>query len=175
MSWRSAGVLWLVAFALAIAWWSGARSPSAPPAVEPSPAPRSPAYRVERGEIASVEVRRGAAVLRWSAGPGGWRIEEPAGARIPAGALEAFVDQIVEGARGERLDGAALDPAEVGLERPRLVVKVQRRSGAPLTLRLGDRVPTSTAVYAEVAESRTLFVAGLSFLTYADLLFRALR
>lgn len=179
MSWRAALACWGGALLLAVAYVL-----SGPAEVEQAPLPRSPAavaspglpaYEVVRERIAAVEARRGDDVVRWTPAGAGWRIEAPPGAAIPAGVLDALVEQLVDGAVNERLDDARLSEQELGLARPSFTLRVEQVDGEAVTLVIGERTPTATALYGRVEETGTVFVAGLSLLTYADLLFAALR
>jgi hypothetical protein len=180
MSWRAALLSWCLALVLIAAYvWTTPPESTAPPrlpgvraAARPAE-PGPPAYELSRDRVAAVEVRRGDQVVRWVPSGGGWRVEHPVGAAVPPGILDALVEQIIDGAAGERLDGGSA--TDTGLDRPSLEVRVDRADGGRLTLSIGGRTPTATAVYGRVEETGTLFVAGLSFLTYADLLFAALR
>lgn len=180
MSWRGALACWAVALALALAFWLSGEAP--PEAISGSPleptaavSPARLAYELTRDSIAAVEVQRGDQVLRWIPAGTGWQVVQPAGAHIAAGALDAFVDQLVDGAANERLDGASLRAEQIGLHPPAWRIRVERADGSILTLSIGERTPTATALYGRVEETGTLFVAGLSFHTYAELLFGALR
>jgi hypothetical protein len=179
VSWRAALLCWTVALVLAAlyAWTEPPPSATGPRGMAAAPStpakPGLPAYALARDRIAAVEVRRGGRTIRWVPSGNGWRVEEPAGANVPRGVLDAFVDQLVDGAASERLDGAPV--ADTGLDEPALAIRVAEVGGGSLTLAIGGRTPTATAVYGRVEETGTLFVAGLSFLTYADLLFAALR
>jgi hypothetical protein len=177
VSWRSAALCWVLAVVLGSAYFLASPSRPVEPPLPVSPAmapqaeaPGPPAYELERKNVAAVEVRRGDRIVRWSAMDGGWRIDEPKGASISRGLLDAFVDQLVDGAANERLDGEKI--ADTGLDRPSLHVRVDQTDGRRLTLVIGERTPTATAVYGKVDETDTVFVAGLNLLTYAELLFR---
>jgi hypothetical protein len=176
VSWRAAALCWLLAALLGGAYVLSTPSrPVEPPMpVSPAMAPRAlepgpPAYELARKDVAAVEVRRGDRVVRWSAVDGGWRVDEPQGATLSRGLLDAFVDQLVDGATNERLDGEKI--ADTGLDRPALRVRVDETDGGRLTFVIGERLPTATAVYGKVEETDTVFVAGLNLMTYAELLF----
>jgi hypothetical protein len=179
MSWRAALRCWALALVLvALYAWTeppaGGGAPRIPARGATAPEePGPPAYDLARDRVAAVEIRRGDQMVRWVPSGTGWRIEQPPGASVPQGVLDAFVDQLVDGAASERLDGPPV--SDTGLENPALRIRVEEVGGGRLTLMIGNRTPTATAVYGRVEESGTLFVAGLSFLTYADLLFAALR
>lgn len=176
MSWRAAALCWVLALVLGSAYFltTPSRPVEPPMPVSPEMAPRveapgPPAYELERKDIAAVEVRRGDRVVRWSAAGGGWRIDEPKGASLSRGLLDSFVDQLIDGATNERLDGERI--ADTGFDRPSLRVRVEETDGGHLTLVIGERTPTATAVYGRVEETNTVFLAGVNLLTYAALLF----
>jgi len=179
VTWRAALFCW--GFALVLGAVYALTEPAK--SLEPSPMPAlgvtstdqpgPPAYELTRDRVEAVEARRGDQVVRWVPSGPGWRVEKPEGVNIPQGILDAFVEQIVDGATSERLEGTAV--ADTGLDEPALEIRVDEAGGGHLTLSIGSRTPTATAVYGRVEETGTLFVAGLSFLTYADLLFAPLR
>ena len=128
------------------------------PAMAPAGEPRPPPYEIERKSVAAVEVRRGDRVVRWSARAGVGASTSPTGASISRGLLDAFVDQLVDGAANERLDGERI--ADTGLDRPSLHVRVDETDGGHLTLVIGARTPTATAVYGKVEETDTSLPRG---------------
>jgi hypothetical protein len=178
MSWRNAAACWLLALLLGAVYWLDSRGdPARPLAREKAaatPAPE-PAYALDVATIASVELERAGKRIRLARRGAGWEVEDPAGAAVSPGLLDALVAQLVDGAAGERVAVGPRDLGSFGLAKPSLAITATERGGRRVTLAIGDRDPTETAAYGRVAETGEVLLVGVNLLTYADLLFDAAR
>jgi len=104
-----------------------------------------------------------------------WRAVEPAGAKIPSDLIAATVATLTAGQAAEEL---APEPehglAAYGLDTPAASIEVALTGApAPVTVDLGARNPTRTAVYARRSDEPTLFLIGMNVSYYIDLIFEA--
>jgi hypothetical protein len=174
MTWSRAALCWLAAVLCAALYLAIAPRPAGP--VRPADAPPSPApgaargYELDPASLARVEVRRGDASVVLERDGERWRVAAPRDRAIPAGLVQAFVEQLVDSGRGERIGENARDPA-FGLATPELSIEVTETGGGRLDLTVGARTPAGTAAYALVEPRGTVVLVGLNLLYYANLLF----
>lgn len=175
MSWSRALLCWLVAAAIGALWLADLRRDAGRGAVLVPHASESAAGVSLPRQPRLVELRRGDTLVAWErTGEGRWRVTAPAGRAIPAGLLDAFVEQLAALANAERLDGNASDPA-FGLVGSTLLVATVGEDGRRAEIRIGDRTPTGTAAYARLEPGGPVLLVGLNLLYYADLLFDTAR
>lgn len=143
---------------------AGAPAPAAAPAPEPG-------YVIDSATLARVEVRRGDATVVLERGESGWKVAVPTDRVIPSGLVQAFVEQLVDSGRGERIGeiGDGGGDAAFGLAKPALTIDASG-GGQQLRLAIGVRTPAGTAAYALVEEHGRVVLVGLNLLYYADLL-----
>jgi len=171
VSWSRALACWVLAGVLALAYLGSA--PSAPPAVERAPEPppaRERAYTLDPAALRTVELRRGEDEIVLERRDGGWAVAQPTDRTIPAGLVQAFVEQLVDGGAGERVGDDPHDPA-FGFGEPQLRVTATGADGMRFTLVVGAMTPTGTAAYGRVGEQGAVVLVGRNLLYYADLLF----
>lgn len=189
MTWTRAALCWVAALLLGIVVLAsrpaeeagqanllagqdaGAPAPAAS-GVPAAPAPE-PGYVLDAATLARVEVRRGEATVVLERGEAGWKVALPTDRVIPPGLVQAFVEQLVDSGRGERIgqigEGGEGGDAAFGLAKPVLTIDASG-GGRDLRLAIGARTPAGTAAYALVEEQGRVVLVGLNLLYYADLL-----
>ena len=103
-----------------------------------------------------------------------WRVIKPAGVQVSSGLVSGLVANLTQSKEAEVMAEAPTDLSPFGLDLPRstLVLKTDGKS-PPVTLFLGERNPTATAVYARLEGSPRVFLLGLTVKYYEELLFQA--
>jgi hypothetical protein len=177
MSWRAVSVVYaILALLLALVLVVDRQ-----PAVE-APPPDAAAVRsllgVEPSAVRAVVFRRGETQVRAERADGRWRTLGPAGAAVPPDLVDAAVATLTAGQVSEVVaDGARPgDLASFGLANPSssIVLTTDGAGSAhEVTVLLGDRNPTRTAVYARRAEDERVYLVGLNLRYYEDLIFTA--
>src|SRR5262249_41502810 len=150
VSWRRVALIYAVLVALAtyvLVFDHGA--PLAPG--EAQQAPIGPSLlRADASAITAITFRKAGRVVRATRDSDGWRAVEPAGAKVPSDLIAATVATLTAGQAAEKL---APEPehglAAYGLDAPAASIEVAL-TGAPaaVTVDIGARNPTRTAVYA---------------------------
>ena len=176
MSWRAVGVVYAV-FALLLAFMLVVQRRPAVEAPPDAAAARS-LLGVEQSAVRAVVFRRGERRVRAERADGRWRTVEPAGAAVPPDLFDAAVATLTAGQVSEVVaEGArAGDLASFGLTNPSsaivLITDVEGET-REMTVFLGDRNPTRTALYARRAEDGRVYLVGLNVRYYEDLIFTA--
>lgn len=176
MSWGRALWCWIVAIALGGVYVVTQPEPAPTPlAMATVPAPvatagTEQAYELDAKALQRVEVRRGTAAVTLESVDGRWQVAaSPAQRTIPAGLVQAFIDQLVDSGHGERVGEDPADSA-YGLEGATLRIDAIEKSGQRLSLVVGAKTPTGTAAYALLEPQGVVILVGLSLVYYADLL-----
>lgn len=198
MTWAQAALCWALALALAAlvvasgpddavrtapALDGGVPDGGAAAAAAGEPAPAgtavaetdaAPGYVLDPATLARIEVRRGDSRVVLERAGAGWKVVAPADRTILPGLVQAFVEQLVDSGRGERIGDDPRDPA-FGLDAPQLTIDASGAGDGRLRLAIGARTPAGTAAYALVEEDGhedgRVVLVGLSLLYYAGLLF----
>lgn len=108
--------------------------------------------------------------------PSRWRAVEPPGVRVSPDLIDATVATLTAGQPSELLSHEAQDDlAAYGLDAPTASVDVVLRDAPerPITVLIGGRNPTQTAVYARRSDQPAIFLVGLNLSYYIDLIFDA--
>jgi hypothetical protein len=86
-----------------------------------------------------------------------WRLVRPLAARADAAAVDRLLDSLAGVEKTRTLD--EVQPAAVGLDKPRGVVRLDTRDG-PLVLKVGAQVPTGGELIASVSGSKGAYVVS---------------
>ena len=121
-------------------------------------------------QLGEVQLVRGNAWVRCGQDAGRWRVLEPAGASAPPDLVATFVVTLVETMGTEVASGETAGAGEFGLtgEAATRVQLYQVGHEEPVTIILGARNPTETAVYAKVEGRPGVFMVGRVLQYYAD-------
>ncbi len=177
MSWRRVGTIYVVLALLAAVVIVGGReggSTGTPErqAVGPS------MLATDAAAVQAVTFRKGDRSVRAVLQDRRWRTIEPAGAEVSSDLIAATIATLTEGQAAEKLaQQPEHDLAAYGLDAPSATVDVVIGDAAtkPVTVEIGARNPTQTAVYARRRDQPAIFLVGMNLSYYIDLIFDAAR
>lgn len=172
MSWRRVAAIYAVLAMLA--GWIAILDHTAPaPATDTPTTPGPSLLEVDAAAVSGITFRRDTAVVRAVREQGRWRVLEPAGAQIPPDLLEATIATLTTGQSAERLEtGAQQDLAAYGLATPSTSLEIAVGGmSTPVTVVVGGRNPTRTAVYARRSDRAVIYLVGMNLSYYIDLVF----
>lgn len=115
-------------------------------------------------------------VVRLRRRGGVWETLEPAGVRVSPDLVDATVATLTTGQAAERLDSEAEhDLAAYGLDVPTatLDVAIDSPSTSSITVMLGARNPTRTAIYARRSDRAAIYLVDMNLRYYMDLILEA--
>jgi hypothetical protein len=175
VSWRRVALVYVVLAALAgyLALFDAATPPAGDGAQQ---APIGPSLlQADASAVTAVTFRKAGRVVRATRAGDRWRAVEPPGAEVSPDLIAATVAALTAGQTAEKL---APEPehglAAYGLDVPSATVEVTiADTPAPVTVEIGARKPTRTAVYARRSDQPTLFLVGMNLSYYIDLIFEA--
>jgi hypothetical protein len=175
MSWRQVGLIYVVLALLAgyvVLFDAGT------PATEvAAPAPVGPSLlESDAASVTTVTFRKEGRVVRAAREAGRWRVVEPAGAEVTPDLIEATIATLTAGQAAEKLTvGPEHELQAYGLDVPSATVEVvtSNTSAPPVTVAIGGRNPTRTAVYARRSDQPAIFLVGMNLSYYIDLIFDA--
>ncbi len=166
MTWRRVALYYLL-LGVALAVYVGTIPPDRAPE-EPGGKVRLLDLRVD--ELGEVHVIRGNTWVKCAQEAGRWRVIEPSGASAPPDLVATFVLTLVETMAAEVVNEERSDGKEFGVTGDSATRIDLYRLGHddPVTMMLGARNPTETAVYAAVAGRSGVFLVGRVLQYYAD-------
>ncbi len=171
MTWRRALLYWGCFVALGAYYAAVLYQPAPPPAAHLT---RMPFINVPEERIEGLELRRGDALVRCRRVDGRWQVVEPPGSTVPSDLVTALVASVTQVPDVEVVEEAAADLPQFGLDPPMSQLTLSSSGAAPIVVRIGNRNPSSTAVYAQRDDSRQVLLIGLNVRYYEDLVFEAL-
>jgi hypothetical protein len=176
MSWRKVAAIYIVLAVLAGAVLVGGPADLPAPDVPNPPSVGPSLLDAEAAAVSAVTFRRGSTVVRAAREDGRWRIVEHTGEPIPSDLIDATIATLTAGQSAERLtDGTERPLSEYGLDTPSATLEIVL-PGAPVsgvTVLVGTRNPTRTAVYARRSDQPTVYLVGMNLSYYLDLIFDA--
>lgn len=175
MSWRRVTVIYVGLALLAI--FVVVVDRVAPPPEEHAQAPVGPSLlEADAAAVTTVTFRKDGRIVRATRQDGTWHTLEPPGARIAPDLIDATVATLTAGQAAERLGNAPEhDLAAYGLESPAATIEIMVGLPPmhPVTVALGARNPTQTAVYARRSDRAAIYLVGMNLRYYLDLIFEA--
>jgi hypothetical protein len=177
MTWRRVVFYWLCFAGLSLYYVIAVHEPAGEAAAHLT---RAPFLDVPANDIDGLELRRGTAVVRCRREAGRWQVVEPAGRTVPSDLVAALVTNLCQLPDVEVVAEASKELGQFGLDPPVSQLVLTRPGGAlgaarPITVRIGNRNPAGTAVYAQRDDDARVFLIGLNVRYYEDLLFEAVR
>ncbi|MFI5394455.1 MAG: DUF4340 domain-containing protein [Candidatus Binatia bacterium] len=172
MTWRRAAVYWACFLVLGVYYAAVEREPAGQAAAHLT---RAPFLSLSEDQIDAIEVRRGDRVVRCRRIDRRWKVVEPAEGVVPSDLVAGLIDNLTRLPDVEVVAEKPGDLTQFGLDAPASQLVLTPASGTPVTVRLGNRNPSGTAVYAQRGTSDRVFLIGLNARYYEDLLFEALR
>lgn len=175
MSWRRVALIY-ACLAVLVVWVVVLDHPEPPPAPS-APAAAGPSLlEAEAASVTAVTFRREGRIVRAAREEGSWRVLEPTGVSIPPDLIAATISTLTAGQSAERLGSEpAHDLGAYGLDAPSatLEITVGTPPASPVTVAIGGRNPTRTAVYARRSDQSAVYLVGLNLSYYIDLIFDA--
>ena len=172
MTWRRAAFYWACFLLLSAYYFAVLRRPAAPAAAHLT---RASFLEVPENQVEAIDVRRGNTVVRCRRSGGRWQVVEPVGAAVSSDLVAALVDNLTQLPDVEVVQENATDLAQFGLDAPASLLTVTLDHDRTISVRVGNRNPSSTAVYAQRSDSPRVFLIGLNVRYYEDLMFEALQ
>jgi hypothetical protein len=175
MSWRRVAVIYVVLALLAGYAIVFERTEPPREQVDPGSATSS-LLGIDASSVASVTFRREGKVVRATREDQRWHAVEPPGAQVSSDLLEATIATLTAGQASERLSSEPENAlAAYGLDAPSATLEVVTSDapGRPITVLIGARNPTRTAVYARRSDQTSVFLVGMNLSYYIDLIFDA--
>lgn len=175
MSWRRVAGIYLV-LALLAGWVLVVERDAPPIEAVPAQAPVGASLLDTAADaVTAVIFRREGKVVRAGREDRRWRVIEPAGADIPSDLIEATIATLTAGQAAQRLtDLPEPELAAYGLDVPSTTFElVMGPAGHSVTVQVGARNPTGTAVYARRSDQPAIFLVGMNLGYYLDMIFQA--
>lgn len=177
MSWRAVAAIYGVLAVLLAVVLLGEQPPE-PTAPAPEAAPERSLLGMDAAAVRAVEFRRGDVRVRAVRDDDRWRMLDPEGARVPSDLVAAAVATLTAGQVSEVVAERpqAADLATFGLAEPHSAIVITAGTDdarRELTVLLGERNPTRTALYARRTDDPRVYLVGLNLRYYEDLIFDA--
>lgn len=171
MTWRRAAVYWVCFLVFAVYYVAIEREPAGEAAARLT---RAPFLSTSEDQIDAIEVRRNDRVARCRRIDGRWKVVEPPDSAVPSDLITGLINNLTQLPDVEVIAERSNDLTQFGLDASASQLILTPASGTPITVRLGNRNPSGTAVYAQRSTSERVFLIGLNARYYEDLLFEAL-
>ncbi len=171
MSWRRVVLYWTLFLILGGYYLAVEREPAGSAGAHLT---RAPFLNVPEEQIEALQVQRGETLVRCRRVDGRWKVTEPADGNVPADLIAGLITNLTQLPDVEVVAEKPDNLAEFGLDDPTSQVVLTPAAGGPITVRLGNRNPSGTAVYAQRSTSSRVYLIGLNARYYEDLLFEAL-
>ena len=104
-------------------------------------------FTAEPGDVAAVEVKRGADVLKFQREGDTWRMLVPVATRADRGAVDELITSVVTAKADREIAASPASLAEYGLDAPKAEVSLTLKDGKTVGLQLGGKNPTGVWVY----------------------------
>ena len=176
MSWTRVaviyGVLAVLVGYLALFEWA---SPELPATLEP-PTPAASLLGTDAGAVRAITFTKDGRSVQASRETGRWRAIEPLGARVPPDLFDAAIAALTAGQASEKLAHETEHRlADYGLASPAATIALVSGEGPsrPISVLIGARNPTQTAVYARRTDENAIYLVGMNLRYYIDLIFDA--
>jgi hypothetical protein len=167
MTWRRVALYYLL-FGVALAYYVASERRPAPEA----PAPGIALVSIPLGRLGDVLLIRDKERVRCRQESGRWRVVEPSDALAPADLISTFVITLVETHAAELIGERGKDGTAFGLGEDAIRVELYERGhDRPVTVLLGARNPTETAIYATVEGSSRVLLVGRVLQYYVGRIF----
>jgi hypothetical protein len=172
MTWRRAALYWAFFIVLAVYYVAVEREPAGEAVAHLT---RAPFLNIPEEQIAAVQVQRGASVVRCRRLGGRWKVVDPPDNSVPSDLIAGLITNLTQLPDVEVVADNPADLTQFGLDAPISQLVLTPVSGDPITVRLGNRNPAGTALYAQRDTSGRVFLIGLNVRYYEDLLFEGVQ
>jgi len=172
LTWRSTLACWIAAALLGAYYVTFERRPAPPSEIR---AAREKVLNVYSDEVAAVTLRRQGLEIRCERKDKRWQIVQPVGGKVPPDLVSALIENLTDRQEAEQISDAPkredLQAFELTESSPE--VEIELSGGKKLSVKLGGRNPSQTAIYAQTSVSPRVLLVGLNVQYYADLLYNA--
>ena len=172
MTWRRAAFYWAIFIFLGTYYVAVEREPAGEAAAHLT---RAPFLNVPEEQLTALQVQSGDIVVRCRRIAGRWKVVDPPDSSVPSDLVAGLITNLTQLPDVEVVADKPGDLAQFGLDTPVSILVLTPASGDPITVRLGNRNPAGTAVYAQRSTSDRVFLIGLNVRYYQDLLFEGLQ
>ncbi|MBI4515398.1 MAG: DUF4340 domain-containing protein [Deltaproteobacteria bacterium] len=166
-AWRAWAYMLL--FAVLAAYYLATEPRSQEP-VPQAPAARQAFLALAKDDVRAVTIEHGSVTVECVREGARWRVQRPAGSRIPSDLIAALLDQLTEVPEVEVVDESGQGAAAFGLEPPQARVILTGSDGRRVAVALGERNPAQTAVYGRVEGAARIVLLGLNVIYYQELI-----
>ena len=172
MTWRSTLACWIAAALLGAYYVAFERRPAPPSEIQ---AAREKVLDVYSDEVTAVTLRREGREIRCERKDRRWQVVQPEGAKVPPDVVSALIENLTDKQEAERISDAPKreDLQAFGLTESSPEVEIELSGGKKLSVKLGGRNPSQTAIYVQTSVSPRVLLVGLNVQYYADLLYDA--
>lgn len=176
MNWTRVAVIYAVLAAL-VGYLSLFDGPVTDQATTPEPPPPTASLLgTDADAVRVMTFHKDGSLVRASRESGRWRATEPMGAHIPPDLFDAAIAALTAGQVSEKItDRTGHQLADYGLETPAATIElaVGDLPNRPISVLIGARNPTQTAVYARRSDEDAIYLVGMNLRYYIDLIFDA--
>jgi hypothetical protein len=172
MTWRRAALYWALFIVLGVYYLAAEREPAGEAAAHLT---RAAFLNVPEDQLTALQVQKGDNVVRCRRIAGRWKVVDPPESRVPSDLIAGLIANLTQLPDVEVVADKPGDLAQFGLDTPVSTLLLTPASGDAITVRLGNRNPAGTAVYAQRSTSDRVFLIGLNVRYYEDLLFEGVQ
>jgi hypothetical protein len=163
---------WIAAALLGAYYVAFERRPAPPSEIQ---AGREKVLDVYSDEVTAVTLRREGREIRCERKDRRWQVVQPQGAKVPPDLVSALIESLTDRQEAEQISDAP-KPEELqafGLTDSAAEVEIELSGGKKLSVKLGARNPSQTAIYAQASTSPRVLLVGVNVEYYTDLLYDA--
>ena len=171
MRWRQVMGLYVVAAALAGDYLT--QAPAEKTGERPAVRSRMRVLGLDVASLSEITIDHGGRRIVARRDGEGWQVDEPAGANVPSGLVQAFAIAVVDAEAIEQQDEVT-NLAPFGLDDGATRIELRPSGGPPETLWLGAANPSGTAVYARHLGTPGVLLVGRTLRYYEELIVQAL-
>jgi hypothetical protein len=176
MTWTRVAVVYGV-LAILVGYLTLIDRPNTEPTANVVPAPPTNSLLgTDAATVRSLTLRKDGRTVRATREDGRWRALEPAAAHIPPDLFDAAIAALTAGQASEKLaDDPSHGLADYGLDAPTATIEIAGgdTTRPPVSVLIGARNPTQTAVYALRSDEDAIYLVGMNLRYYIDLIFEA--
>lgn len=175
MTWRRITIYYLLSIILgvyyfAFEWRPGGEKPRA----NARPVQQSRFLPIAQNDVQEFALRNATVSARFRRNGDTWEVVEPAGAQVTSALVTSLLENLTAEKEVQIVEQSATNFAAYGLDQPFITLEIKGAANTTLaTVSVGDRNPTSSAVYARKEDSPQVVLLGYSVRYYSELISEA--